>query len=79
MCEQMEQVANNAVLRENFRLVADGDLSVEKAAKKSCLSIDEFLKKKEGSCQLSKPQRKCYDILIFYHLCLRSVIGYGNE
>ena len=47
MCEQMERIANTAVLENNIQLVIEGDLSIEKAAKKSGLSIEEFLKKKE--------------------------------
>lgn len=47
MCEQMEQVAITAVLQNNIQLVIDGDLSIEKAAKISGLSVEEFLKKKE--------------------------------
>lgn len=47
MCEQMEQVANTAVLKNNIQLVIEGDLNVEKAARKSGLSIEDFLKAKE--------------------------------
>ena len=47
MCKQMEQVANTAVLQEYIRLVTEDNFPVEKAAKNSGLTVDEFLKKKE--------------------------------
>ncbi|MGM9940612.1 MAG: hypothetical protein ACI32N_01305 [Bulleidia sp.] len=51
MCEAMKQIIAeenaNVILQTYIQLVIEGDLPVEKAAMKSELTIDEFLKKKE--------------------------------
>lgn len=45
--EEKEKAVKNAILQNNIELVIESDLSVERAAEKTGMTVEEFLKKKE--------------------------------